>query len=115
MKSDLALYLKSLERIKRLPGLKMILPAHGSPITNPCERIQEAIDHRNKRTEEVLHLVSGNAGISFEDIYGRIYPGKNFQRGLLGGWIVVTLKYLLDRGDIVSEKKGRKTIFVAAR
>ncbi len=114
MKSDLALYLKSLERIQLLPGLKLILPAHGSPITNPCERIQEAIEHRKKRTEEVRQLVlaSGDNGLSFEEIYRKVYPGKQFQRGLLGGWIVVTLKYLLDRGDIVFVKKGRKTIFL---
>ncbi len=115
MKSDLGLYLKSLERIKRLPGLKMILPAHGSPITNPCERIQAAIDHRKKRTDEVRQLVvaSGDKGLSFKGLYARIYPGKQFQRGLLGGWIVVTLKYLLDRGEIVFVKKGRKIIFLS--
>ncbi len=114
MKSDLALYLKSLERIKQLPGLNLILPAHGSPIINPGERIQEAIDHRKKRTDEVWQLVlaSRGKGLSFEEIYGRIYPGKQFQRGLFGGWIVVTLKYLLDRGDIALVNKGRKTIFL---
>ena len=114
MKSDLGLYLESLERIRQLPGLKLILPAHGSPVTNPRERIQEAIGHRNKRTEEILQLVraAGGRGISFRGVYGRGYPGKSFQRGLLGGWIVVTLKYLLDRGDILSVKNGGERLFI---
>lgn len=114
MKSDLKAYIKSLKQIQQLPGLKLILPAHGSPITDPYSRIQEAVDHRIKRTDQIFNMIlaSGNKGLSFNGVYRRCYPGKQLQRALLGGWIVVTLKYLLDQQKIVSVKKGRKLIFL---
>jgi len=116
-KSNLEKYLNSLEFIKNLPDLKLILPAHGSPITNPRKRLQEAIDHRQKRTQEVFQLIvdSGNLGISFEEIFKHYYPkSKRIMGSTLRGWIIVTLEYLLDRGEIIFTPKSHDIIFTAA-
>ena len=113
-KSRLDRYLETLEFLKNLPKLNLIFPAHGSPITAPRERIQEAIDHRQKRTQEIFQLVSeaGNCGISFEKIFKRYYPkSKPMQGSILRGWIIVTLEYLLEKGKIISTPRDRKIIF----
>jgi glyoxylase-like metal-dependent hydrolase (beta-lactamase superfamily II) len=112
--SDLKDYIKSLEYLKTLPNLKLILPAHGSPIKNPHIRIQAAIDHRKKRTQDLFQLIStsGKQGIAFENIFKHYYPkSKRIQRSTLSGWIVITLEYLLKKGEITSVPGGRDLIF----
>ncbi|HCY83848.1 MAG TPA: hypothetical protein DHV36_01805 [Desulfobacteraceae bacterium] len=109
-KSDLNLYLKSLGRVGQLPGLTLILPAHGSAVTDPKGRIRNAIAHRHHRIEQIRGVVAGagSSGIDFDGIYRRFYPKNTLQRSLLGGWIVVTLKYLSDRGELrVTRKRGK--------
>lgn len=113
-KSDLRLYIQSLERLRQLPNLKLILPAHGSPITNPAERISAAIRHRHQRTQDLLSLVmrSGKKGISQGEIFHKFYPRPPFfGRSLLEGWILVTLVYLMEEGKIITQKRDAKTVF----
>ncbi len=113
-KSDLNIYIKSLERILELPNLKLILPAHGSPIENPRKRVQEAIEHREKRTREVFELImkSGEKGISLEKIFKSFYPRLTvFQRSILCGWIVVTLQYLIEKKSISYNREKRNPVF----
>ncbi len=52
---DMADYLASLEAMKSLNALA-ILPGHGPVIENPVELLQEYIDHRLMREQQVLHF-----------------------------------------------------------
>ncbi len=116
-KSNLKVYQESLERLMKLPNLKVILPAHGSPIPNPGKRIQAIIDHREKRTKDLFQLVlrSGKKGVSYGEIFHAFYPKTTFfKRSLQGGWILVTLQHLFDEGDIISRPRGRNMIFLAS-
>ncbi|MCP4021762.1 MAG: MBL fold metallo-hydrolase [Desulfobacteraceae bacterium] len=113
-KSDLKTYLNSLERLLKLPGLKVILAAHGSPITEPYQRIEAIIKHRKKKADDLFHLVagSGKQGLSYPEIFKIIYPKTNyFQRALLGGMVVVTLDYLIGQKKIITSQKNGKTIY----
>lgn len=113
-RSNLKDYLKSLELLMKLPNLKLILPAHGSSISNPVKRIQGAIDHREKRTKDLFLLLlrSGKRGLSFGEIFHAFYPKSPlFKRSLLEGWILVTLQYLFEKGDIITSFGGRNMIF----
>jgi len=116
-RSDLKAYIKSLEYLLTLPELKLILPAHGSPVIDPQSRIKEAIEHRNKRTEEILNLISesGNAGISFQQIFKTFYPGIKFHEKFIArGWILTTLQYLIDDQVITSTVAGNRKLFSLA-
>ncbi len=116
-RSNLKAYIESLEYLLTLPGLKLILPAHGSPVTDPQSRIKEAIEHRNKRTEEILNLISrsGKAGISFHQIFNTFYPKIKFhEKYIARGWILTTLQYLIETEMITSKTKGRRKIFNTA-
>jgi endoribonuclease LACTB2 len=72
--TDLFDYRASLQRLLELPNLQVICPGHGPLIHNPRERIQEYIDHRDKRERQILQvLADGEAHTSWEimlAIYG---------------------------------------------
>jgi len=114
--SDLGRYLDSLERTRNLKGLRLILPAHGSPIKDPVACISKTMAHSNRRTAHVMGVVAkaGKRGISFLDVYNALYPGKPFSQPFLGGWIAVTLKYLVDKGRAVSFYRKDRLVFRAA-
>jgi glyoxylase-like metal-dependent hydrolase (beta-lactamase superfamily II) len=54
---DMALYLKSLERLKEY-DCAVMLPGHGQAVHDVKRKLQELIDHRLEREEQVLRLLS---------------------------------------------------------
>jgi len=83
--------------IHSLPNLKVILPAHGDLIENPKERIEEILNHREKRTRQVLKIIQNHSemGISPSEIVQIIYKNENqMLKQMALGWICLTLKML---------------------
>ncbi len=106
-------YIQTIELLSRLPNLKVIFSAHGGPITNPKERIQEVLKHRLRRTEQVKNIVQkrGTQGITPDKIIKELYPkAKMMKYELARGWVVLTLRHLeeLDQIRSVSGKKWIK-------
>ena len=66
-------YLESLKRMRDLPGLNFLCGSHGSAIAKGRERIQEYIDHRLDREQQILQLVKTNPAV-IEDIVREVYP-----------------------------------------
>ena len=58
---DMALYFDSLIHLKTY-DVSLLLPGHGPVITNPQQKLQELLDHRRQREEQIMELVSN--GIS---------------------------------------------------
>jgi len=54
---DMRLYLESLERLKGYDAALM-LPGHGRPVQEVARKLQELIDHRREREEQVLRLLA---------------------------------------------------------
>jgi ribonuclease/clavin/mitogillin len=54
---DLAVYLDSLRRLQALPA-RLLLPAHGSPSARPAFVLEEALNHRREREEQLLQALS---------------------------------------------------------
>lgn len=109
-RSDLVAYQKTLETIRELPGLRLILPAHGRPVTDPIKRTTHLIAHRKKRLAEIREKVetAGPKGLTgrslVRDYYPRMAPLK---RSIAQGWIEATLLYLLREGDVArTAEKG---------
>ena len=114
-KSDLLKYVDSMEEIRRLPKLKLILSAHGSPITNPQERIKQIIDWRIHRIEDVFNVISdaGSSGITFKNIFKQLYPGEGYIKyKMVEGWIRLTLKYLIEKKRILQVFKRGKGYYI---
>jgi len=109
-KSDLKVYIQTLEMIRALPNLRLILGAHGSPVENPRERIAEIIEWRRQRLEHVLQAVmkGGSAGISKAEVIRDIYRGEGaLKRYMADGWVDLSLGYLLEEGRIREMSPGR--------
>jgi glyoxylase-like metal-dependent hydrolase (beta-lactamase superfamily II) len=101
--SNIEKYVETIKKIQDLPNLQLILPAHGSPITSPQQRLQDILDHRHQRTQQVLNLVQNNAktGITLSKILERLYPNQgSFMHGVARGWVILTLRMLRSKGKI---------------
>jgi glyoxylase-like metal-dependent hydrolase (beta-lactamase superfamily II) len=106
-KSDIDEYENSLKQMFELPGLKIILPAHGSPILNPYERLNEIIEWRKKRTDDVVNILKDSlpCGVSIKGILDKLYPGESrMKKEFAGGWIELTLQKLERENRIIHEK-----------
>ena len=53
MDDPLATFFRSLERMKELPGLRHVLPAHGHPFTDVRDRVDHIIGHHGERLETI--------------------------------------------------------------
>jgi len=54
---DMRLYLRSLERLKGYDAALM-LPGHGRPVHGVARKLQELIDHRREREEQIVRLLT---------------------------------------------------------
>jgi glyoxylase-like metal-dependent hydrolase (beta-lactamase superfamily II) len=111
--SDIADYVNTIKRIRDLPNLKLLLPAHNRPIKNPKKRAQEILIHREERTEQVLEIVNKNPenGITPSQIIEELYPqGAKIIQRIGRGWVCLTLKMLKEKNLVtyVREKKQIK-------
>ncbi len=107
-RSDLEVYEQTLTDILALPRLELILSAHGSPVTNPRQRLQELLRHRRQRTRDVLAVVreSGRSGIAPGEIINRLYTGRDKRKRFFAdGWIMLTLAKLENEGRLTTRKK----------
>ncbi|HJN77644.1 MAG TPA: MBL fold metallo-hydrolase [Myxococcota bacterium] len=106
---DLALYLASLERLKALSP-RVLHPAHGAPITDAVAKLDEYIDHRNHRTEQIRNALAAGAvdplGV-VEIVYGDTIP--RFVYPLAARQAVCHLQWLEARGEVVRERDHWRT------
>ena len=71
---NLGMYLASLEKLKELKPTTL-LPAHGPPIENGVEYIDEYIRHRHMRTDQILEALSRRPDSKPEALASEIYAG----------------------------------------
>ena len=110
--SNIIDYINTIKRIQQLPNLKLIFTAHGNPITNPKERINEILKHREERTKQVLQLIKKNSidGISPRQIVLKLYSqNSRMIRQIARGWVVLTLK-MLEKQHLIKRSIMKKEI-----
>jgi len=69
---DMRLYLQSLERLKGYDAALM-LPGHGRPVQDVARKLQELIDHRREREEQIVRLLA-DGKTTPRAMLGAIYP-----------------------------------------
>lgn len=113
--SDLEAYIDSLERMLDLPKLEVVLPAHGSPITNPRERIREIIDFRRRRTLQVYEVLRARRdGANIDQVIRALYAGEGrFKHEMARGWVALTLRFLESKGVAERTETRREIRFRA--
>jgi glyoxylase-like metal-dependent hydrolase (beta-lactamase superfamily II) len=65
-------YLKSLERMRSLPNLTVLLGGHGPAVATPYKKIDEYITHRLEREQNILAAVRAGASTP-KEIVERVY------------------------------------------
>ncbi|MCB9482333.1 MAG: MBL fold metallo-hydrolase [Desulfobacteraceae bacterium] len=117
-RSDVEAYCRSLQAVYNLKNLKIILPGHGRPVTEPKKRIIEILIHRRNRTKDVIDIISKHKkGIRFKNLRDSIYPeGTKFWVKSSGeGWILSTIDFLMKKRMVHLSKKNGKTRIVPRR
>jgi glyoxylase-like metal-dependent hydrolase (beta-lactamase superfamily II) len=69
---DMAEYLKSLERLRKLRRIARICPAHGDVIEDPQARLDEYMKHRRMRERQIVKTL-GDGPTKISDIVARLY------------------------------------------
>jgi len=117
--SNLKEYIKSIEYMLSLPKLELILGAHGSPITNPRERLKEIINWRNMRTKELYEIIKnhGEKGVNINKIIRTMYKGESWMKQRLAkGWVMITLRHLEETNKIMKKDhdgRGKSIVFIS--
>lgn len=105
---DMAAYLDSLERMRRL-GAEVAYPGHG-PVIREAERaIEEYIAHRQERERQVIEALTGGAGKPAEiraAVYEELDPALH---GAAEGSVLAHLNKLVAEGR-VAERDGSYTL-----
>jgi glyoxylase-like metal-dependent hydrolase (beta-lactamase superfamily II)/8-oxo-dGTP pyrophosphatase MutT (NUDIX family) len=71
---DLALYIQSLERVRRL-SFRLLLPSHGPPTMKGHQLIEQAIKHRQTREEQLLAALA-NGPRTVQELALEMYRGS---------------------------------------
>jgi glyoxylase-like metal-dependent hydrolase (beta-lactamase superfamily II) len=102
---DMALYIRSLEKMKALDAA-LLCPGHGPLVHQPGRKIQELIDHRRARDEQVLALLrEGETTVA--GLVRRIYPELAPRlEGMAKGQVLAHLCKLRDEGRAGASGSG---------
>jgi endoribonuclease LACTB2 len=107
---DMQLYVESLEKMKALDA-RLICPGHGPLVHEPRRKIQELIDHRREREEQVLALLREGKRTPSEMLRA-IYPelDPRLERMAMGQ-IVAHLYKLRDDGKVALRCEGDEDVW----
>ena len=96
---DMAHYIESLKKMKALDAT-LICPGHGPLVHQPERKIQELIDHRHEREEQVLSLLREGKRTPAE-IVRAIYPELDPRLERMAvGQVLAHLHKLLEEGRV---------------
>jgi glyoxylase-like metal-dependent hydrolase (beta-lactamase superfamily II) len=107
-KDIMTVYLESLEKLQSL-DLKLILSAHGPPITEPYKKLREDAERKVNREHVFLKLLKKRREVSLGDLTAEAYntDRNNF---FLQGAALGYLERLVKLGKIKIDLKGTKII-----
>jgi glyoxylase-like metal-dependent hydrolase (beta-lactamase superfamily II) len=95
----LELYLQSLEKIRRLPGVRLALPGHEAPVEDLPARIDAIAGHHRRRLDQVLDLCSEPR--SLVDVSKRLFGQTDgYTRILALEEAGAHVEYLFQRGEL---------------
>jgi len=107
---DMARYIESLRKLLKYET-DLMLPAHGPAIKDARKRIEELIQHRLEREEQVLKLLHAGKN-TVKEIVAEIYPELNgFLYAVSQGQIHAHLVKLENEGKVISAGQGQDGTF----
>ena len=110
---DMAEYIRSLRKMQALePAL--LAPGHGPVVKEPHRKIQELIDHRQQREDQIVGLL-GQGKHSVKSLLKAIYPELDKRlMNMAQGQVLSHLHKLQSEGKLKLEGKGADTTITVA-
>ena len=91
-------YLQSLERMRSLPNLTVLLGGHGPAVATPYQKIDEYISHRLEREQNILAAVRAGATTP-KEIVAQVYTDVSPKaHGMAERAVLAHLEKLRDDG-----------------
>ncbi|HYM16132.1 MAG TPA: MBL fold metallo-hydrolase [Dehalococcoidia bacterium] len=110
---DMAEYIRSLRKMQALEAA-LLCPGHGPAVKEPNRKIQELIDHRQQREEQIVGLLAQGKD-SVKSLLKAIYPELDKRlNGMATGQILSHLHKLQSEGKVKLEGKGADTTVTRA-
>ncbi len=111
---DMAQYINSLRKLLGY-DIELMLPAHGPPIREPRRRLEELIEHRLEREEQVIAGLSQGKG-TVKELVAEIYPElTGFPYAMAKGQVHAHLIKLEREGKASSKGSGEGARYKLAR
>ena len=108
---DMAEYIRSLRKMQSLDA-SLLAPGHGPAVKEPNRKIQELIDHRQQREDQILGLLDAGKD-SVKSLLKAIYPELDKRlAGMAQGQILSHLHKLQSEGKVRLSGKGVDTTVV---
>ncbi|MBF6599881.1 MAG: MBL fold metallo-hydrolase [Dehalococcoidia bacterium] len=102
---DMAEYIRSLRKMQALDAA-LLLPGHGPAVHEPRRKMQELIDHRQQREEQIVALI-GQGKDSVPSLLKAIYPELDKRlRGMATSQIIAHLRKLESEGKLALQGEG---------
>ncbi|MEX2226569.1 MAG: MBL fold metallo-hydrolase [Dehalococcoidia bacterium] len=109
---DMAEYIRSLRKMQSLDA-QMLAPGHGPAVKDPNRKIQELIDHRQQREDQIVGLLASGKD-SVKSLLKSIYPELDKRlMGMAQGQVLAHLHKLQSEGKVTLEGKGAETKIIA--
>ncbi|MDP9236652.1 MAG: MBL fold metallo-hydrolase [Chloroflexota bacterium] len=110
--SDMAEYIRSLAKMKAVDA-KLLAPGHGPAVKEPARKIQELIDHRHQREDQIVGLL-GEGKDSVKSLLKAIYPELDKRLTWMAtSQLIAHLQKLQNEGKLKLEGKGAETRVVS--
>jgi hydroxyacylglutathione hydrolase len=105
---DMAEYIRSLRKMQSLESA-MLAPGHGPAVKEPRRKIQELIDHRQQREDQIVALLAKGKD-TVKSLLKAIYPELDKRlMGMAQGQVLAHLHKLQSEGKVTLEGKGIDT------
>jgi endoribonuclease LACTB2 len=99
-------YLNSLERMRSLPNLSVLLGGHGPAVATPYQKIDEYISHRLERERNILEAVRDGA-TDPKQIVAKVYTDVSPKAYSMAERAVLAhLEKLRDEGAVITDNDG---------
>ncbi|HET7579196.1 MAG TPA: MBL fold metallo-hydrolase [Bacillales bacterium] len=102
IENPLGAYMESLKKVRQLDA-DFVIPCHGDPFYGANERINEILEHHDRRLEKTLDAVSGKSNI-YEVCRKLFRKDLNIHETRFAlGETIAHLEYLRHQGEIIRE------------
>jgi glyoxylase-like metal-dependent hydrolase (beta-lactamase superfamily II) len=102
---DMGEYIRSLRKMQSLDAT-LLAPGHGPLVREPNRKIQELIDHRQQREDQIVGLIGGGRD-SVKSLVKAIYPELDKRlMSMATGQVISHLHKLQSDGKLKLEGKG---------